>query len=218
MTTVEAVLVDADGGIAIEDEAFKVAVRAIRPKTGMNLWKLFRLWHLTRQSLKLSEGDILEVGCAFGGTGCLIAAAAGRVQTHLCDTFRGLVKCEQGVDIYHDGDMAEARLADVAELVDSMALANVHILPGVFPEDAGPDLAARKFRFVHLDVDIYRSTKDAFEWIWPRVVVGGVVVLDDFAVASCPGITKFVNEIMSLADARVEFVSGEAMATKLPNA
>jgi O-methyltransferase len=57
----------------------------------------------------------------------------------------------------------------------------VQLLVGVFPEETGCLVEDRKFRFCHLDVDVYQSAADVVEWIWPRLVTGGLIVFDDYA-------------------------------------
>ena len=51
----------------------------------------------------------------------------------------------------------------------------------------------RKFRFCHLDVDVYQSAAEAVEWIWSRLVTGGLIVFDDYGLKGCEGVTRFVN-------------------------
>lgn len=50
-------------------------------------------------------------------------------------------------------------------------------VPDVFQS---PDLAERRFCFGHIDLDQYRPTLDALEWLWPRMVRGGTVAVHDY--------------------------------------
>ncbi|MGO9909075.1 MAG: class I SAM-dependent methyltransferase [Solirubrobacteraceae bacterium] len=70
----------------------------------------------------------------------------------------------------------------------------MQLLPGIFPDETGEQLADRTFRFVHVDVDVYQSASDVFEWAWPRLSHGGVAVFDDYGFPACPGVTQFVDE------------------------
>jgi O-methyltransferase len=47
-------------------------------------------------------------------------------------------------------------------------------IPDAFPQDEG------RYRFVHVDVDLYQPTKASLEYFWPRLVPGGVIVCDDY--------------------------------------
>jgi O-methyltransferase len=70
----------------------------------------------------------------------------------------------------------------------------VQLLQGIFPDATGPGIADRRFRLCHIDVDVYQSALDVFEWAWPRLSKGGVVVFDDYGFPACPGVTRFVDE------------------------
>jgi O-methyltransferase len=85
-------------------------------------------------------------------------------------------------------------------LAAGMGLQNVELLQGVFPEDTAQSIADRTFRLCHCDVDVYQSAKDVFDWVWPRLAQGGVVVFDDYGFPACPGVTKFVDEQRLLDD------------------
>lgn len=51
-----------------------------------------------------------------------------------------------------------------------------------------------KFSFVHLDGDLYQTTADALDWFWPRMVPGGVIILDDVDWPKCPGVNRALEE------------------------
>jgi O-methyltransferase len=76
----------------------------------------------------------------------------------------------------------------------------VEIRQGIFPEETGHLIAGQKFRFCHIDVDVYESARDIVEWVWPRMLPGGIVVFDDYAFYVCGGITQLVNEYRASAD------------------
>ncbi|MFW5652494.1 MAG: TylF/MycF/NovP-related O-methyltransferase [Planctomycetota bacterium] len=62
--------------------------------------------------------------------------------------------------------------------------------PRATPRPAGPDvaparcssgaLADRRYRFVHIDVDVYEPTLACLEFFWPRLSPGGAIVIDDY--------------------------------------
>ena len=187
------------------DEAFFQVSKIAATRSGMDEFRMFQLWHMMGEAAKLPDGNILEVGCAFGGSGLVIAVRAriaGLTSAIiLCDTFAGLVKTGEH-DTLKDGDMHGPdgpHQIEVTQFIGNQGLDGVNVVQGVFPEKY--NLADSCFRFVHIDVDIYQSMKDAFEAVWPRMVPGGIVVLDDYGEASCPGVTKFVEESLSIPDA-----------------
>ena len=188
------------------DEAFFATSKIAMTRSGMDEFRMFQLWHMVGEAAKLPDGDILEVGCAYGGSGFVIAVRAKlsklTSEIHLCDTFAGLVKAGAH-DIQKDGEMHGPdgpHQAEVVEFLGAHGLGGINVIQGVFPENC-EHLDNARYRFVHLDVDIYQSVKDAFGAVWPRMVPGGIVVIDDYGEASCGGITRFVDESLPMLDA-----------------
>lgn len=52
-------------------------------------------------------------------------------------------------------------------------------------------VAEHRYRFVHVDVDLYEPTKGCFEYFYPRLEQGGMIVTDDY---NWPGGRRAVNE------------------------
>jgi O-methyltransferase len=204
------------------DELFKCTFASIKDNTLVDLYRCWELWTLVEQSIKL-EGDIIEIGVWRGGTGALLAKKAElcgiRNRTYLCDTFSGVVKAGNYDADYKGGEHCDTSREIVQQLVeDKMKLSNVTILEGVFPEESARYLEEHKttFRLCHVDVDVYQSAKDIMSWIWKRMVVGGIVVYDDYGFITCGGITRFVNEQKAMADRHVlHNLNGHAVVIKL---
>jgi O-methyltransferase len=76
--------------------------------------------------------------------------------------------------------------------------------------------SSTRFRFCHIDVDVYESAKGILSWIWPRMVTGGIVVYDDYGFRECEGIALHVNEQLHEID-RLIFhnLNGHAILVKL---
>jgi len=188
-------------------------------RTGMETFRLYTLWSQVAQACKNEEGDILEVGCGAGGSGYVIAASA-ILEGHnnriiLCDTFKGLVKSNPEIDTYHrNTDMSCVTRNEVVEFLNANVGRGVSVVEGTYPDDF--QLDGIKYKFVHIDVDIYQSGKDAFEAVWPRMVKGGVFVFYDYLCETTPGISKLINELERLPDSRW-FFNGmvQAVAVKL---
>jgi O-methyltransferase len=73
-----------------------------------------------------------------------------------------------------------------------------------------------QFRLCHVDVDVYESAKAIAEWIWPRLVMGGIIVYDDYGFHDCTGITRFVNEERLKSDRVViHNLNGHALVIKI---
>jgi hypothetical protein len=70
---------------------------------------------------------------------------------------------------------------------------NIHFHKGLFPHSA-VGLEDERFCLAHIDVDIYESTKAACEWVYPRMVPGGIMLFNDYSCGECPGATKAVDK------------------------
>lgn len=72
----------------------------------------------------------------------------------------------------------------------------VTLVPGYF-QDTLMRHASERFSFVHLDCVIYESYKACLEFFYPRMVAGGVILLDEYNDPPWPGCTLAVNEFMA---------------------
>jgi O-methyltransferase len=185
------------------DDAFLRVWKQAGEKTLVDIYRAYELYQLVRESRAI-PGDVLEVGVWRGGTGAVLAAAANRwrpdAKIWLCDTFQGVVKTGQFDVSYRGGEHADATRADVDSLVSALALRNVAILEGVFPDDSGRLIAERRISFCHVDVDAYQSAVDVVRWVAARMERGGMLVFDDYGFSTCKGITRCVNELREAGD------------------
>lgn len=179
------------------DAKFIEIFKIIKEYTLVDKYKCYGLWQLVKESSKL-EGALIEIGVWRGGSGCLIAKQAELMgikdTVYLCDTFSGVVKAGSNDSTYKGGEHADTSEKIVEGVVKKLNLQNVKVLSGIFPDETGDGVSESKFRFCHIDVDVYQSAKDILEWIWSKMVIGGVIVFDDYASNACEGITKLVNE------------------------
>jgi O-methyltransferase len=185
------------------DADFQRVYRAVKRNTLVDVWRCYELWGLLGELAEV-PGAVLEVGVWRGGSGALMAwrtASLGmREHVYLCDTWEGVVKTGPSDIYYHDGKHDDTSRVIVEKLVQDMSLSNVELLQGIFPDDTAQLVTDATFRLVHIDVDVYQSAKDVFEWAWPRLSPGGIVVFDDYGCPATPGVTEFVNEQRAVAD------------------
>ena len=179
------------------DDEFQRAYHAVRRNTLVDVWRLWELWSLLGEVADV-PGGVLEVGVWRGGSGALMATRASALgiadPVFLCDTWQGVVKTG-AMDIYYrDGKHSDTSRATVEQLVARLGLTNVRLLEGIFPDDTASGIADHRFRLCPIDVDVYKSAQDVFDWAWPRLASGGVAVFDDYGFPACPGVTQFVNE------------------------
>jgi len=74
---------------------------------------------------------------------------------------------------------------------------NVTIVRGWIPETF-KDFTESKLCFVHLDLDLYEGYKYTLDFVWPRLVSGGIIALDDYAAPTCAGAKKATDEFVEL--------------------
>lgn len=134
----------------------------------------------------------------------------------MCDTFSGVVKSGDADLHYNNGEHSDTKVEIVEDLLDLLNISNAKILKGIFPDDTEKLIEDDKFRFVHIDVDVYQSAKDILEFIWGKVVKGGCIVFDDYGFESCTGIEKLVEEHINDQDKIfVHNLNGHAIFIKL---
>ncbi len=59
-----------------------------------------------------------------------------------------------------------------------------------------------KVSLINLDLTLYEPSKVALEYFWPRLVRGGLLLLDDYGII--PGETQAVDEYFADKDAKIE--------------
>jgi O-methyltransferase len=185
------------------DTTFQSAYREVRAFTLVDVYRLYELWTLVEQVSEV-EGDILEVGVWRGGSGCLLATKANLeslgARVFLCDTFTGVVKAGSQDGEYIGGEHSDTSAETVRRLAAQLGLDSVRVLEGIFPDETAQDVDSSRFRLCHIDVDVYDSARDAFQWCWTRLSVGGIVVFDDFGFHDCEGVTRLVMELAERPD------------------
>jgi O-methyltransferase len=74
---------------------------------------------------------------------------------------------------------------------------------------------SHRFRLVHIDVDLRQPTWDSLAFFYPRMVPGGVIVLDDHGFADCPGARSAAIEFFAdKPEALIELATGQAFVFK----
>jgi O-methyltransferase len=181
----------------LSDNEFTDIYNQVENYTLLGKLKSFVLWELVKQTNSL-EGAMIEIGVWRGGSGIIIGKQAEHSihssALYLCDTFTGVVKTGEKDTFYKGGEHADTSIETVKELFETLGVRNFKILKGIFPEETGGLIHDTVFKFCHIDVDVYKSARDIFEWIWPKMAAGGIILIDDYGFYNCDGITKFVNE------------------------
>jgi hypothetical protein len=158
-----------------------------------------RLWGLIlnlKHVLSKREGCLAEVGVYKGNCGSVLsfyAEAFGR-RLYLCDTFQGFDprQLENGMGSDKEGAFKDTSLG-IAQRNVGLYAGNRWIV-GMFPESVTSEMEEETYAFVHLDCDIYEPTIEGLNFFWPRLTIGGVVFIHDYASGHWPGATRAVDE------------------------
>ena len=155
------------------------------------------------------DGDIAEVGTARGGSARLIAEYSNGKTIHAFDTFEG--DPEIGVD---DSWSWKGRYAcSLEEVREYLKGLPVELHKGLFPDSAASFKACR-FSFVHLDVDLYKSTLDCLRFFYPRLNPGGILIVHGYLIAS--GVNRALSEFFSdKPETPIELIGYQVMVVKL---
>ncbi len=210
---------DDDGYPPDFDEGDTSLYEQVKPYTltaPERVWALRRaVQHITERGI---DGDIVECGVWRGGS--MMAAAqtlldagdTGR-DLYLFDTYAGMTE-PTGDDVMYDGAEASdlmpnaepgSRLRADASLDDvkaNLALIpypgeRLHFIEGPV-EQTLPAEAPDRIALLRLDTDWYESTKHELEHLYPRLVEGGVLIIDDYG--HWLGARRAVDEYMAAHD------------------
>lgn len=158
-------------------------------------------------------GDTAECGVLRGTSSALICEALrdtyGREHRHWAfDSFEGLPKTSSADARWKKGDLS------VSETTAREALAEfpfATLVKGWMP-DCLAAVSEKKFRLVHIDVDIETSTWDCLEFFYPRAMPGAVFIIDDYGFHSCPGARRSVDRFLSgKPEVLIELTTGQGV-------
>jgi hypothetical protein len=149
------------------------------------------------------SGSIAEVGVYKGGSAYLLGKFSNGKKLFLFDTFQGLPDFADANlnDLKNKepqkGWLNDSSIKEVESYVYSSGIEpkNLIIKEGIFPETAS-DLFDEEYSLVHLDSDLYNTTKDGLEYFYPRLQRGGRIIVHDYNCCGCPGVKKAVDEFL----------------------
>ena len=120
------------------------------------------------------EGHYLEFGVFTGGTIRFIASRIGNRPVHGFDSFQGLPEAWSGFTLARRAFDRKGRLPRVP--------ANVYLHRGWFDQSL-PEWLERNHgpvAFIHVDCDLYRSTRTIFTLLADRIVPGTIILFDEY--------------------------------------
>jgi O-methyltransferase len=190
-------------------------IRAVRAYTMTSPERLYSLIQAVRYLSAASiPGDIVECGVWRGGSMMAVALALIECKDvardlFLFDTFEGMAPPTER-DVAIDGQSASKLLdshkktesdpvwcyAPLDQVRDAMSgtgyrADKIHCVKGKV-EDTIPLRAPPKIALLRLDTDWYESTRHELEHLYPRLMPGGVLIIDDYG--HWAGCRKAVDE------------------------
>ena len=183
------------------DEATAAVCRFVQPFTMTSLERIYALCRSVEYVIAHDiPGDIVECGVWKGGSMMAVARTlmekGATRKLHLFDTFEGMP--EPGdVDRDFRGEAAAARMkrenrntsavwaySPLDEVKRNLRTTGYNEREIVFTqgkvEDTVPALAPKRIALLRLDTDWYESTYHELVHLYPRLSVGGVLIIDDY--------------------------------------
>lgn len=149
-------------------------------------------------------GDIVECGVGRGKSFLFLSFLAAQENSDRTlwgfDSFAGFpppTKEDHSLRNPQEGEKISSR-EDVLWMIRDALGANftekrVRLVPGFF-HDTLPFYSGKDIALLHIDGDLYRSYKDTLDYLYPRVVPGGLILFDEYRTIQFPGATQAVNE------------------------
>jgi hypothetical protein len=157
------------------------------------------------------EGAIIECGTYRGAT--LLGMAHVMVVRGLkprmygLDSFEGFPEprpedAQPGGGLHpdvHRGALGDTSYEKLLRRIELLGWSDrISVLKGFFDQTLSR-LAHEKFTVAHLDCDLYESYKVCLEFVYPRMLPGGLIVLDDYRLPAnvYPGADRAVDEFFA---------------------
>jgi O-methyltransferase len=184
-----------------------------------NRW---RLWILTRSAMHCAplDGSFAEFGVYRGGCTFMVLSEC-RPRSHrsvfLFDTFAGIPTSR--LTEYEEGAGFGGRLADVsveevrarlAPWSDQVRFVAGDVFETLSETETGP------LAFAHLDMNASAPTKIALDYVWSRMVPGGMMVFDDYGWAQYADQKKLIDDFFGdKPDGLMALPTGQALSVKV---
>ncbi len=159
----------------------------------------FFTWWLQAERLKRENisGAYAELGVYKGDSAMLLHLMDPARKFYLFDTFEGFpeedLNGETGkASTYTAQSFADTSISRVVQRINGNQL--VEIVPGYFP-DSAKGLTDETFALVNIDVDLYKPTKAGLDYFYPRMNLGGVILVHDYN-PKWPGVIRAADEFL----------------------
>jgi hypothetical protein len=194
-----------------QDEEFNAFLHRFHEYGGQNSDRRWIIHQLCRLAQSI-PGDTAECGVLEGSISYLICKDLPGRTHHMFDSFEGC-SAPTGEDngFFYSGALA-CGMDVVQQNLKEFSSAVFH--KGWIP-DRFPDVANRRFAFVHIDVQEQQPTLDSLEFFYLRTNRGGIIVLDDYGFTTCPGARLAIDRFFAdKPEPIIELPSGCAFIVK----
>ncbi len=191
----------------IRDGFFWNCIERCHSNTLLSSEKLFNLFQATEYLVhRKIAGDLVECGVFLGGAAMLMAIRLKQLgdltrTIWLYDTFAGFTGQVTGDDINLKGVKIGNSIFNnfLQTTKDNVTRAGYPMENIVFVEgdvcETVPANSAAEIGLLRLDTDTYTSTLAELEHLYPKLVTGGVLIIDDYGYSL--GVRKAVDEYFS---------------------
>lgn len=167
-------------------------------------------------------GDVAEFGCYKGTTTLFMRRLMDCYgQTNLrrlyaYDSFEGLPAKtnldNSGVgEEFREGELLISKKQLLTEFNKA------HLQPPIVYKGWFSELSSERLphtiAFAFLDGDFYESIYDSLSLVWPRLVTGGVITIDDYQRAALPGVERAVEGFFKHKSVAIHHVHNIAVVT-----
>ena len=161
--------------------------------------------YVVQQEIK---GDFVECGVWKGHSAYIISSILSKNgfkgALHIFDSFEKGLSKKVEKDRNLKNELTESQVQEESNIFSSSEkevseclseFQFVHLYKGWIPSRFN-EVEDRQFAFVHIDVDLYEPILDSLNFFFPKLVKGGVIVLDDYGITQFPGAKKAADEFL----------------------
>lgn len=152
-----------------------------------------------------TEGAIVEFGCYIGTTSLFIRrllnihGKSSQHPFHVYDSFEGL-PAKTTEDNSRAGEQFRAGELHVSKKQFLHEFHKAGLVPPVVHKgwfgNLQPAEVPAPIVFAFLDGDFYESIRDSLQLVLPRMLQGGVIIVDDYAREALPGVARAVHDYL----------------------
>lgn len=178
----------------------KIVIKKVKAFTMLSQERLENLLRLSKKLVQDKvDGDFVECGTCRGGSAALLAFSAMREgwkrKVWLFDSFQGHPKPthKSGIDKEIMKEWSGTMVASQEDVIlalktiNSFSSSHVKIIPGWFDESL-QKAKINSIALLHIDADWYDATKTCLDQLYPKVVQGGYLIIDDYKTIQFPGV------------------------------